>query len=173
MIEELAGAVQSIGFSCQHCGSCCSGDDFLVILTPAEVRAIRTASGTDPAAPYPGFIEGPDGSRFTLAWCLRAENGKCPFLEGNRCRIYEARPWICRTYPFWLDGDRLRVDDCCPGVGHSMTEAKSTELARALLARRASEEAEEEGVKRNLSRVKIPAGASVCIDSEGCWILDE
>jgi len=172
VIRDLARAVHQIGFSCRECGSCCTGEEHRVLLTPPEVRAIRAGAGDDPTVPYPEFIDGPEGSRFTLGRCLEAVDGRCPFLEETRCRIYAARPWICRTYPFWLDGDRLRVDEC-PGVGRPMSEAEALTLARALIDRRAAEEAEEEGVRRQMARARIPAGAQVWIDSEGCWVIDD
>jgi len=48
-------------------------------------------------------------------------SGKCVFLQENGCTIYEARPLICRFYPFELSGDKkgfftFRVTDECPGV---------------------------------------------------------
>lgn len=48
--------------------------------------------------------------------------GDCLFLEPDgRCRVYEARPTQCRTYPFWphvvASEARWREEACrCPGI---------------------------------------------------------
>ncbi len=47
--------------------------------------------------------------------------GKCVFLQNNQCTVYEARPLICRFYPFELSTDpegvcTFRVTDECVGV---------------------------------------------------------
>ena len=48
--------------------------------------------------------------------------GRCVFLRGNACSIYEVRPLICRFYPFHLQNRghgryvfRYTVE--CPGLG--------------------------------------------------------
>lgn len=50
------------------------------------------------------------------------QEGKCFFLEGRNCSIYELRPLVCRFYPFKLitmnDGKhRFFCTDECPGIG--------------------------------------------------------
>ena len=39
-------------------------------------------------------------------FALKSVDGKCIFLEGNNCKVYEHRPEICRKYPFFEDGVR-------------------------------------------------------------------
>jgi Fe-S-cluster containining protein len=46
----------------------------------------------------------------------------CPFFKNNKCGVYEARPWQCRTWPFWpenmnQDVWEREVAGFCPGVG--------------------------------------------------------
>jgi|Deesub1362B_J571_1020462.scaffolds.fasta_scaffold00038_111 hypothetical protein len=46
---------------------------------------------------------------------LRNVDGKCFFLEDNKCKIYPFRPRGCRIYPLVLDSkDEIVVDDICP-----------------------------------------------------------
>ncbi len=41
-------------------------------------------------------------------------DGSCIFqLDDGCCRIYAARPLICRTYPFWYSDDKLVTFDGC------------------------------------------------------------
>jgi Fe-S-cluster containining protein len=50
------------------------------------------------------------------------EEGKCFFLEGRNCSVYELRPLVCVFYPFELRGmkDGKHGFFCtqeCPGIG--------------------------------------------------------
>jgi len=52
---------------------------------------------------------------------MKKVEGKCVFLQGTECIIYEARPLICRFYPFSLvrspRGEiRIGFDPACSGV---------------------------------------------------------
>ena len=44
---ELAARIEEIGFACQKCGECCSGEDNSVVVFPREIRAIQGATGLD------------------------------------------------------------------------------------------------------------------------------
>lgn len=47
--------------------------------------------------------------------------GKCLFLHGTDCSVYEQRPLVCRFYPFKLatlrGKHRFRFTSECPGIG--------------------------------------------------------
>ncbi|WP_253488602.1 YkgJ family cysteine cluster protein [Methanocalculus alkaliphilus] len=175
-VSDLAGAIAEIGFVCTGCGVCCRGDEESgrVIISPDEIGEICSATGwerDDIAAPYPEYIEGEGGSRFTFAWCLRRRDERCIFLSSEkRCTIYHARPWICRTYPFALEGGELSVSEC-PGLGGNITEADARLLATALLRREEAEEREEQAIRRIFSESAIPAGETVVFDSQGMWSI--
>jgi Fe-S-cluster containining protein len=49
-------------------------------------------------------------------WRLRNIDGKCFFLNGARCRIYEHRPYGCRVYPlvYSLRERKAVLDGFCP-----------------------------------------------------------
>lgn len=52
----------------------------------------------------------------------KTKKGKCVFLKDNSCFIYEARPLICRFYPFQLkniktDKYAFEYTTECPGIG--------------------------------------------------------
>jgi Fe-S-cluster containining protein len=53
---------------------------------------------------------------------LKYTGKDCPFLEENKCLVYPARPWQCRTWPFWPENMDQQVWDqevvpSCPGAG--------------------------------------------------------
>ncbi len=43
-------------------------------------------------------------------------------MKDSRCAVYDARPWQCRTWPFWPENMNetvweREVASYCPGVG--------------------------------------------------------
>jgi Fe-S-cluster containining protein len=63
-------------------------------------------------------------NRIQLALIDRSDES-CSFLEGNRCRIYEARPEQCRSFPFaWS------VPEGCPALDKLLAEQKNIEQSR-------------------------------------------
>jgi len=53
---------------------------------------------------------------------MRKLGGRCIFLQKSRCSIYEARPLICRFYPFSLrtaanNTFEIGFDPSCSGIG--------------------------------------------------------
>ena len=106
-------------FSCRRCGACCTGAPGYVWLQAEDLPAIAARLGMEPA----GFLS--RYTRFVLGGrSLREEaDGRCVlFEEGAGCRVYEARPRQCRTWPFWPRivatpeaWERESAD--CPGMG--------------------------------------------------------
>ncbi len=170
--DTLALRIRKTGFSCTRCGACCRGspeDGNLVMVTPAEIDRLVSGTGLDAgsiAEPYPGWIRTDDGGGITFEWCLRRNTSGCIFLEGNHCMVYDSRPWICRTYPFMLDGEQLIISPC-DGIGREIQPEEARELAGLVLQRRYEEEQEEERVRSVLSAGPIPAGKRVLIDGRG------
>ena len=171
-IDDVADRVGSVGFRCRECGACCrrvAEDSNLVIVSPAEVRAIMAATGmtwNEVAAPYPEFIDAGNGGEYTLAWCIRRTKEACIFLRNGRCSVYAHRPWICRTYPFMLVDDDLRVSEC-PGLGTPLSPREARTLGADLCRRQVAEAAEEAGVRAVYREATIPPGGRAVIDSEG------
>ncbi|WP_312909203.1 YkgJ family cysteine cluster protein [Natronosalvus caseinilyticus] len=123
-VDDLATAIESIGFECTRCGACCRGhgeDEHTATVFPDEVRelgesndASQDASSEDTsydwrdvARPMPyGLTEGSDGLEGeTFEWALQTDDcGDCTFYTEDdgvgACTVHEDRPLICRTYPF-------------------------------------------------------------------------
>jgi hypothetical protein len=174
--EELAGMIRKIGFSCVRCGDCCRGtkmDENLVMIGPAEIEDIATATGSRPedfSQPYPEKMQIPGGGSITFEWCLKRTTEGCIFLDGTRCTAYASRPWICRTYPFMLSEDGLSVSPCM-GIGRNLSHRESEVMAGLLIARSIAEKEEEERVRVILSSHSVPAGKDVHLDGSGVRVL--
>jgi hypothetical protein len=146
----------------------------MVMVGPDEIRAIASRYGyswEDIAEPFPEVITGRHGETFTLGWILRRQHGRCRFSLPDRCEIYKTRPWICRTYPFVLDGDRLVVFPCS-GVGRPIAHDDARALAENLIRRRISEEQESEKVKQCIGRCTLPCGSFIVVDTDGLKTRD-
>jgi hypothetical protein len=170
--ETLAVRLQEIGFACTRCGECCRagpGDNNLVMVSPVEIQQISThydLRQEEIAEPYPEHVELPGGIVVTLGWVLQRTCGDCRFYREGACQVYAARPWICRTYPFMLDGNELLTSPC-RGIGEVITKEDALVLARDLLLRRDAEQEEEEKIRQALSR-SLPGGERrLIVDSEG------
>ena len=72
---------------------------------------------------------------------MKKLGGSCMFLQGSRCSIYQARPLICRFYPFCLHpsedgGLEVRFDRACSGIGKGSIRSKMFFHKLVRLARR-------------------------------------
>lgn len=136
-IELVSSQIMKIGFRCLHCGECCFGDDCSVVVFPFEVRRIMaiTREGWLETVEPPSEGEWDrEGCFHTLEWRLRRMNGGCRFYAEKRCSIYEARPLLCRTYPFYLEDGSIRCSDC-RGLGLETDPAMALQIASMLMER--------------------------------------
>ncbi len=84
-------------FKCAGCGTCCRWTGS-VLLTSRDSASMAVWLGLSEQE----FIDwhtrlAPNRIQLAL---IDESDGSCSFLEGNRCRIYEARPEQCRSFPF-------------------------------------------------------------------------
>lgn len=99
---------ERIPFHCQLCGACCRQVKDSIMLEPMDIYCLSRFL-RDRGEP----IEGPEDmlARYThpdmLAerlpiFLLNTEGPEdaCVFLKDGRCSVYEARPRVCRLYPF-------------------------------------------------------------------------
>ncbi|ETX28756.1 YkgJ family cysteine cluster protein [Roseivivax isoporae] len=152
---ELQGQADAPAFSeaacAPGCAFCCilAGEDGGVILE-AEARQLHAA-----LAPLAGA---PDGR----AWSDRA----CPALDPatRTCRVYEARPMICRTY---VSPDADACADVARGLparGPGVVGAQGTLLAVQSLGRAALEGAAQVPTYA-LARIAAAAVEGVALDA--------
>lgn len=156
--ERVAAQIRRIGFSCLMCSRCCRREhgDNSVIVSPAEIQRICRHTGLEHdsvAKPPQSDQDIPDlqtqkvktdlidaqGNIHTFGWELsRRENGDCIFIreegKGERCTIYEARPMLCSTYPFYMEEGKLQVSEC-EGLGRETGHEESLVMAGKVIER--------------------------------------
>jgi Fe-S-cluster containining protein len=115
-------------FGCTQCGNCCSGPPGAVWIDGSEEAALAGELGLEAEAFRERFTRRL-GSRRSLVEVRHGDRHDCVFLERRpdgkaTCGVYRARPWQCRTWPFWPENlaspeaweeTRRRVP--CPGMG--------------------------------------------------------
>lgn len=172
-LKDLAARIQKIGFNCLRCGECCSGDENSVVVFPFEIRRLLciTGAGWQDVAEPPVIGEwDSEGDFHTLEWRLKKESGSCKFLSPEGCRIYEVRPLLCSTYPFYLDDGVLCCSEC-RGLGGKIDFAEAERIAARLTERSVTEIAEAIALLKAYRHFKRgrPKKGGDCIvhDSEG------
>lgn len=112
-----------VGFSCQRCAKCCADSEErerLIVILGSEVREISAYTGLPPGR----FCKRAPEELMEICAPYEHEilkvDGRCIFLRGRSCAIYEARPLVCRFHPFWLEREDdtwvFGVDAKCPGL---------------------------------------------------------
>jgi Fe-S-cluster containining protein len=181
LAEKLAARIREIGFECIRCGECCNGEDNSVVVFPFEIRRIIAKTGyawMDIANPPIVGEWDNQGNFHTLEWRIKKEGNSCRFYEGG-CRIYDARPMLCRTYPFYLEDGILRVSEC-QGLGGKISVKESEELARDIIERHMTEIREAKDLLekyeefergRHLNEGHLNEGTCIVHDSEGKHLI--
>nr|VFJ62105.1 MAG: hypothetical protein BECKDK2373B_GA0170837_11073 [Candidatus Kentron sp. DK] len=96
-IEELDAIVRghyenvASRIDCCACGNCCR--EILPTLDDADVTRLAGGLGTTPDEIITQYLTRDEDGDLTF------NRRPCPFLVGNRCRVYDHRPDTCRSYP--------------------------------------------------------------------------
>ena len=107
-------------FACRpDCGRCCTrhGEYDYVYLEREDVARLSAHFAMSPNAFRQRYTKKDEGHTV-----LKMDGPACPFLEGFRCSVYDARPKQCRTFPFWPENlgaarDGRRCHPSAHGVG--------------------------------------------------------
>ena len=103
---------------CLSCSACCKETE--MILTPSDIRRLEALGYRREE-----FAELREGF-----YRLRNVKGRCYFLRGGRCAVYEYRPIGCSMYPIVINVGTggVELDEECPIAGE--TTDRELELAR-------------------------------------------
>jgi Fe-S-cluster containining protein len=90
---------KGLHFQCTGCGDCCTGAPGYVWVNKAEIEALAELLKMDVDKFQKKYVR-LIGIRKSL---LEFKNGDCVFFDNERrgCKVYDARPSQCRTWPFW------------------------------------------------------------------------
>ncbi len=106
--------------ACVSCGGrCCIGESGNIFVTHLEIEKIIKVLDIDIVSFYKEYLV-KEGYKFSLKEEKRGDSYDCIFFqrENGGCKIYEARPLQCRSFPFW-DYYKNRVEELkleCPGI---------------------------------------------------------
>ena len=111
---------EGLKFKCTGCGDCCTGAPGYVWVNKEEIAAIAARIDMEVEAFESKYVR-MVGVRKSL---VEFANGDCVFFDNQtrKCKVYEARPRQCRTWPFWdsnLKSEEAWASTCevCPGSG--------------------------------------------------------
>ncbi len=106
--------------ACAACqGRCCTGESGYIYVTKDEIKAIAEVLNEDINELRVKYLF-KKGYKYSIKELNFNDSFECIFYdrESNGCRIYNARPSQCKTFPFW-DYYKTRVDELkqeCPGI---------------------------------------------------------
>lgn len=158
--------------SCKGCTArCCRG--LAVVLTIPEALRLIAATGlraeevlefrkdvdSRETPHYPLLVRTREGVEEWFI-IIRRQGRDCIFLNGDlSCSIYASRPFVCRLYPFELDGKTMKKGALCPmkfvreaNVEEDAALLKEDLLAHEVIARKWSHGRGSKGEKPEIAR---------------------
>ena len=116
------------GIDCTQCANCCR--QIKPTFSEEDVSRLARRLGMAPAEFIGTYLE-PTEPADQNPWQTRTT--PCPFLEDNRCSVYEDRPADCRDYPFLYEPafvfrtmGMIERTHTCPIVYEVMEELKDS-----------------------------------------------
>jgi Fe-S-cluster containining protein len=106
--------------ACESCqGKCCTGESGYIFVSMNEIENIAKLLEMDIKDFATQYLF-KKGYKYSIKEQIHNDSHECIFYDRvtNGCKIYEARPTQCRTFPFW-DYFKTRVDELkleCPGI---------------------------------------------------------
>ena len=136
-MSDLPWYENGLEFSCTGCGNCCTGAPGYVWVNQQEIRDMAAAIGEADIDRFERKYVRSIGIRRSLKEDA-SSNWDCVFFDNQsrKCKVYQARPRQCRTWPFWDSNLKTpehwqRTCEVCPGSGKGkLYQLKQIEEAR-------------------------------------------
>lgn len=106
--------------ACETCqGRCCTGESGYIYVTMNEIEKISSLLDMNIQEFAKEYLF-KKGYKYSIKEQVYEGSHECIFYDrvSNGCKIYEARPSQCKTFPFW-DYYKTRVEELkleCPGI---------------------------------------------------------
>ncbi len=106
--------------ACSLCqGRCCTGESGYIYVNKNEIEKIAKLLHLEMKEFVSTYLF-KKGYKYSIKERVLDESHECVFYErdSNGCKIYDARPLQCKTFPFW-DYYKTRVGELmeeCPGA---------------------------------------------------------
>ncbi len=121
-------------FQCAGCGGCCTGDPGYVWVDKQEIARLANALGMTAAEFKKEYVR----TEHRKTSLRELAGGDCVFFDRKTmgCKVYDARPIQCRTWPFWQSNLRTpfawrSTCESCPGSGRGpLLSLEEIELRR-------------------------------------------
>lgn len=106
--------------ACSSCqGRCCTGESGYIYVNKNEIEKIAELLNLDINKFVSKYLF-KKGYKYSIKESVFNDSHECIFYDrdSNGCKIYDARPLQCKTFPFW-DYYKTRVKELveeCPGI---------------------------------------------------------
>jgi Fe-S-cluster containining protein len=106
--------------ACSTCqGRCCTGESGYIFVSKEEIKNLANLLNLEIGDFVNKYLY-KKGYKYSIKEMLIDNSYECIFYDraSNGCKVYDARPSQCRTFPFW-DYYKTRIDELkleCPGI---------------------------------------------------------
>lgn len=113
-----------MGVPCSSCtAKCCKNYDVFIdhndLSISNDLSFVKKIRYDKSFGYVPKFHLWEGGKKKKWVLCLKNTNNICVFLKDDKCSIYDKRPLICRTYPHYVDKDKVKtMKNLCPLKWH-------------------------------------------------------
>jgi Fe-S-cluster containining protein len=116
-------------FECQSSGHCCKAPGF-VYVTTQDISNMAHTLGMSVQSFRSFFVRKHNGWDVVASPYFQSD---CFLNNQNKCKVYEARPTACQTYPDWpsiweSEKTLLAESELCPGLKKAIKDVKNTGL---------------------------------------------
>ena len=120
---------EGLRFECTRCSSCCRFDPGYVFLSYRDLDSMTGAEGMERDEFLKHYCRAVYINGVYRLSLKEKKNFDCIFWEEDGCRLYEARPLQCRSFPFWRDYLKTvetwnHLESSCPGINHGSIHSK-------------------------------------------------